>query len=208
MIKIPTSQLKALGLSSASGARSKAAAPPASKTRRDLSRPKAAKAKLPAEVFARPEPDAPVSFRVQGRAVPKERARVVFGGTRVFTPDRTAAWSKAVSDAARPAMDGRAPFSGPLAVRMVFFFPIPASWPETDRLAAERGEVWPTMRPDLDNVVKSMLDACNGLVMVDDAQIVRKEVEKRYGAPRVEVEFLPVPGMGHRRRKGPCAPRV
>ena len=36
-------------------------------------------------------------------------------------------------------------------------------------------------RPDLDNIVKAWADGMNGVVYRDDALIVRKVAEKRYG---------------------------
>lgn len=44
-----------------------------------------------------------------------------------------------------------------------------------------RKRALPTKRPDLDNYVKLVLDAMNGLVFVDDAQIVSLEAQKEYG---------------------------
>ncbi len=40
----------------------------------------------------------------------------------------------------------------------------------------------PTMKPDNDNIAKSVLDALNGLAYVDDKQIVELKVNKYYGA--------------------------
>lgn len=41
--------------------------------------------------------------------------------------------------------------------------------------------VYPTVKPDLDNVVKALLDAMNKLVYQDDAQICSLTCEKFYG---------------------------
>jgi Holliday junction resolvase RusA-like endonuclease len=42
--------------------------------------------------------------------------------------------------------------------------------------------VMPTVKPDLDNAAKSILDALNGVVFEDDSQVCKLEVEKRYAA--------------------------
>jgi Holliday junction resolvase RusA-like endonuclease len=48
--------------------------------------------------------------------------------------------------------------------------------------------VFPNVKPDLDNVVKAVLDALNGVVYLDDAQVVNLVATKRYATePRVEV---------------------
>jgi hypothetical protein len=48
--------------------------------------------------------------------------------------------------------------------------------------AALRGDVRPTSRPNLDNFVKSALDAINTIVVADDCQIVELTARKRFSA--------------------------
>jgi Holliday junction resolvase RusA-like endonuclease len=43
------------------------------------------------------------------------------------------------------------------------------------------GELCPVKRPDLDNYMKTALDACNEIVFADDSQIVKLIANKRYG---------------------------
>jgi Holliday junction resolvase RusA-like endonuclease len=48
--------------------------------------------------------------------------------------------------------------------------------------------LYPKVKPDLDNVAKAVLDAINGIVYVDDAQVINLVATKRYATdPRVEV---------------------
>ena len=50
------------------------------------------------------------------------------------------------------------------------------------------GLIRPTKKPDLDNVIKSILDALNKVAYHDDTQIVSLSMEKFYSdSPRVEV---------------------
>jgi Holliday junction resolvase RusA-like endonuclease len=50
------------------------------------------------------------------------------------------------------------------------------------------GEIKPTGRPDLDNVIKSILDALNGVAYSDDSAVISVTAEKRYAEnPRVDV---------------------
>ena len=70
---------------------------------------------------------------------------------------------------------------------------IPVSWTKAKRADALAGLVMPTGRPDLDNLVKALTDACNGIVWRDDAQIVRLMAEKRYGEqPGAVVSVIPL----------------
>lgn len=66
--------------------------------------------------------------------------------------------------------------------------PIPVSWAKEKQEMARTDAIYPTARPDLDNLAKSILDACNGVIYKDDAQIVDLITHKRYDdSPRVEV---------------------
>lgn len=109
------------------------------------------------------------------------------GSTR-YTPDAQRAYGRAVSLLARRAMAGQPPFTGPVAALVEVVMGVPASWPKRDRTAALAGERMPISRPDWDNLGKIVCDAMNGIVYVDDAQIVDARVLKRYGeVPRVDV---------------------
>lgn len=52
----------------------------------------------------------------------------------------------------------------------------------------------PTVKPDLDKLQRAIGDALTGVLYTDDAQIIRLEVSKHYGAParaEIVVEALP-----------------
>jgi Holliday junction resolvase RusA-like endonuclease len=158
-----------------------------------------------------PEPSDEIRFSVSVRPVPKERARIVSGGSGAFTPRRTSEFSAMMERAADEAMAGRAPFSGPVGGEIVFRMRIPPSWRASDRSAAADGELWPTMRPDQDNLVKAVLDAANGRLFVDDGQVCLLTVIKRYDEhPGVDVRIGPLRGESHRRaslRRRGASPR-
>ena len=40
-----------------------------------------------------------------------------------------------------------------------------------------------TQKPDLDNLVKTVLDSLNGLAFDDDSQVIRIEAQKYFAAP-------------------------
>jgi Holliday junction resolvase RusA-like endonuclease len=94
---------------------------------------------------------------------------------------------------AQQAMNGRAPIAGPVRVRMVAHFAIPASWSKKRRDAAARAETFPAKRPDASNLAKLAEDAMNGIVYADDAQIVMLTVAKLYDLrPRLQIRVEPV----------------
>lgn len=55
--------------------------------------------------------------------------------------------------------------------------PIPKSWPKKRRADALAGRVAPTGKPDVDNLLKTV-DALNGVVWADDAQVADARVRK------------------------------
>ncbi len=130
-----------------------------------------------------------VYFVVDGPAVGKGRPRVstIGGRPRMYTPAKTVAWERRISLAAAGAMGTSKPSDYMWSVRIVVIAAIPSSWPKwRQELARRNGEA--PGKPDLDNVAKAVLDACNGIVYIDDKQVCRLTVERRFGAhPRVEV---------------------
>lgn len=111
----------------------------------------------------------------------KGRPRFVRSTGRVYTPAKTQKYEAALKDAAVKEMGQRSPMTGPLEVSMLAQFEAPTSWPKRKQHAALRNEIMPTGKPDADNLVK-ILDALNGVVWEDDAQVVTATVRKRYGA--------------------------
>jgi Holliday junction resolvase RusA-like endonuclease len=79
------------------------------------------------------------------------------------------------------AAENRRPFDGPLEVEILCVYPIPRSRSLKQQEAAARGDVYPDVRPDLDNIVKVVQDALTKVVYRDDACIVDLHVRKIYG---------------------------
>jgi Holliday junction resolvase RusA-like endonuclease len=124
-----------------------------------------------------------VRFVVKGEPVAKPRPRVVTqeGRTHAYTPKHAKEWEETVQWFAaqhRPAT----PLDGPLAVALIFYLPRPKT--------VKRPR--PSVRPDIDNYAKAVMDALNGVMWKDDGQIVKLHCEKRYGEPRVEIEIQEV----------------
>lgn len=124
-----------------------------------------------------------LAFVVPGEPQGKGRARVgkVGGHARMFTPAKTVAYEGLVALAAQSAIGAAVPFSGPLAVEIEAVHTVPASWSKKRRNDALCGDVHPTTKPDIDNIVKAIADGGNGVAWVDDKQIVRLATMKRYG---------------------------
>jgi Holliday junction resolvase RusA-like endonuclease len=129
----------------------------------------------------------------------RHRHRVITpkGGGRAFAqvyPDpQTEAYERTLAEAASLYMRGKRPAEGPLALLVHAYREVPASWSERDKAMALAGAIRPTSRPDWDNYAK-IVDALNGIVWRDDAQIVDGRAIKQYSrfpALRIEVrEFV------------------
>ena len=125
-----------------------------------------------------------IEFFVPGTPVGKGRPRAARRGAGVvmFTPEKTAGYEALVAAAASNAMRAEAGplFTGPLEAVLEMRIPIPASWSKAHKAAALAGTELPTSKPDIDNVAKAILDACNGVVFRDDAQVVMLVATKAF----------------------------
>ena len=89
----------------------------------------------------------------------------------VYTDSKTAAYEIAVKMITKTQLPrGFKPFDGAIKVSISIEIARPKS------VTRE----YPTVKPDLDNYAKALLDALNGLVWLDDAQICSLEVTKSY----------------------------
>jgi Holliday junction resolvase RusA-like endonuclease len=84
----------------------------------------------------------------------------------------------------------REPIAAPVILECRFFFPVPASKSKKIKAGMLSGEIRHTTKPDLDNLVKFVLDAINGIVILDDRQVCAMYGSKGYGTtPRTEVRI-------------------
>lgn len=80
---------------------------------------------------------------------------------------------------------GHKPPSGPVKVELVFGMPIPKSMPKSK---VKGIPYWHDKKPDLDNLVKFVLDAIRNLVIADDATVSALIAVKLYAiAPFTEI---------------------
>lgn len=130
-----------------------------------------------------------ITFTIPGPPRGKGRPRFSRRSGTAYTPADTQAYESAVKAAAYHAMAGQPPITAPVSMGVIGYFAIPASWSKKKREAAE----WHTSKPDCDNLLKAVLDGCNGVAFVDDAQVTRLHVSKVYDErPRVEVTIVAI----------------
>jgi Holliday junction resolvase RusA-like endonuclease len=131
-----------------------------------------------------------VTFAVDGVPHGKGRPRFRRFGNFVstYTDAKTKSYETLVKEAAKQAMGSSPPIEGPVRFYCTIRLPVPKSYPKKRLEACLNGSEWPTKKPDWDNVAKSVADAMNDVVFLDDTQIVIARIVKVYSAdPGVEV---------------------
>lgn len=102
-----------------------------------------------------------IEFVVPGRPIPWSRARRV--GNRYFVAPKTAKAKKQMRSVAEAEVPTEMMQSGkPFSLQCTFAY----QKPKTSKLQK------PTMKPDLDNLIKLIKDALNNVVWNDDSQVV------------------------------------
>ena len=118
-----------------------------------------------------------MEFTILGKVVAKGRPRFTRQG-HTYTPKRTRDYEKLVKLTAMKHF--KRPLTTPLRVEITVCKTPPKSWSKKKKVDAIAGVIKPTVRPDVDNYVKSILDGCDGVVFEDDKQIVELLASKVY----------------------------
>lgn len=115
--------------------------------------------------------------------VPVAKGRPRFGGGRVFTPSKTLKYEREIAMIVRKQI--RSSLNGALSVTLIFSMPKPKSCKREH----------PSVRPDIDNLQKSVLDSLNGIAWADDGQIVQLagwKVYERQPFVQISIQEFPI----------------
>lgn len=122
---------------------------------------------------------------VIGQPVPKARPRFSSRSGTAYTPKKTKDYEKKITKAIKPMVQNK--ISGAVHVQLDIVFNRP-KYMQTKKY--QDGLILHTKRPDLDNVIKAVLDALNS-VLDDDAQVAQINATKYYAEkqsqPRTEI---------------------
>jgi Holliday junction resolvase RusA-like endonuclease len=131
-----------------------------------------------------------ITITINGEVVAKGRPRMTRRGF-VYTPAATRKYEAHARLAAQVAMGDQAPLQVPARVELSVELPVPTSWSNKRRQAALAGTIAPTSRPDVDNYIKTALDAINTIVVADDALVVEISARKRFSEqPKLTVTVI------------------
>ena len=123
-------------------------------------------------------------FEVMGEPQGKARARTFYnsklGRMQSITPEGTVLYENLVKQCFLANCTETYFEKEPLEMVITAHFPIPKSASKKDKLLMRVWKVFPTKKPDADNIAKCICDALNGVAYGDDTQIVRMTVNKVY----------------------------
>jgi len=130
-----------------------------------------------------------VAFEVINTPVPQGSMRAfVINGKPVITysSKKLSDWRLLVASMAKNHVS--AAIEGPVAITLRFRLVKPKSAPKKKRIFADK-------RPDLDKLIRAVLDAITGVVIRDDSQVVAITATKDYGSTSgvsIEVDEIEV----------------
>lgn len=130
-----------------------------------------------------------VKFTILGEPKGKGRPRFCRNTGHAITPKDTVNYETLVHmEYVAQCEEFRFPDDAMLDMRIRTYYSIPKSASKKKRAAMIIGEIRPTKKPDMDNVVKIIADSLNQVAYRDDTQIVDCQCRKFYSDnPRVEV---------------------
>lgn len=117
-----------------------------------------------------------INFFVDGLPVPQGSMKVIHGRVIHNKGSELAAWRSAIALSARA--NGARPSADPMFIQLKFFMPRPRT--------VKRPE--PSVAPDLDKLIRAVLDGLTAIAYIDDGQVTEIVAQKAYGE-RIGVEI-------------------
>ena len=132
-----------------------------------------------------------LEFTIPGAPKGKQRPRVcrINGRSITYTPKQTVEYENQIRSIYFKVANFKFERHIPLEIAILALFELPKNVSKKVRALMLNGEILPTKRPDGDNIIKIVLDALNGLVYHDDAQICKINFTKKY-AEKPETKVL------------------
>lgn len=115
----------------------------------------------------------------------KERPRTNFYTGAIYTPPSTLKREKYIAQQFSVQNMGWGISDGPVSVEIDVEVNVPTSARKKEKEEMIEGLIYPTKKPDLDNVAKLVLDGLQGVAFDDDYQVVELKVNKKYGKEKM-----------------------
>lgn len=117
-----------------------------------------------------------ITFRAHGIPVPQGSMKVIKGRVLHSQGSALAVWRSTIGWEA--SLAGAKPHSEPVKITITFTMPRPKTVKRP----------LPSVAPDLDKLIRGVLDGLTGIAYVDDGQVVQIHAQKLYG-PAVGAEI-------------------
>lgn len=138
-----------------------------------------------------------MNFTIYGKPQGKARARTFYnpklGRSQSVTPEKTVLYENYIKQCFLEQSNPSERWfeKEPIKMTIIACFEIPKSTSKKDRERIAGGKLFPTKKPDADNIAKVICDALNGVAYGDDTQIISLTVCKVYtnGNPCVNVNL-------------------
>lgn len=132
-----------------------------------------------------------ISFIVYGEPVAQGRPRftTVNGHAKAYDPEKSYSYKQLVRLEATKVMPPE-PWQKAIKIEVRACRSIPKVFSKKRQIMAIQGDIRPTTKPDIDNIVKGIKDALKGVIWRDDSQVVEIVASKWYSnSPRVEIDI-------------------
>jgi Holliday junction resolvase RusA-like endonuclease len=119
-------------------------------------------------------------FEIPSKIIGKGRPRLNSYTGKVYTPTRTKDYEELVEQYFLLKYPRYKTLDGRIKMDIVAYFEVPKSTSKLVKTQMMENKISPTKKPDIDNIVKIILDAMNNIAFKDDTQITKISVEKKY----------------------------
>ena len=119
----------------------------------------------------------------QPRGKGRPRAVKIGNSVRLYTDAKTRAYETQIASIYKKKYDEQAGYQDkPVTIEIQAVYEIPRSATRAQRRQMEDGELLPLKKPDIDNVVKAIMDALqgDGMAYTDDKQVATITATKQY----------------------------
>ena len=139
-----------------------------------------------------------IVIEVRGLPAAQGSKRHVGRGIMVESSKAVGPWREAVRAETQRVMNGAGALAGPVYVTAVFRLIRPRGHfgiGKNDGLLKRSAPPFPSGRPDLDKLLRALLDGLTaGGAWADDAQVVQLAAHKEYGPPGCRIEIKELTG--------------
>lgn len=129
-------------------------------------------------------------FEMIGDPVGKARPRMNTRTGRAYTPTNTKLYEYSLRQWFIREYPNFKPIESRVKVTIIAYFSVPKSTSKKKEAEMLNQNISPTKKPDIDNIIKIVLDAMNKFAFRDDTQVTELEIKKKYDkTPRIYIKI-------------------